>query len=428
MNQTQTPLRRFVEGATDHFDLTEPAHQDSLLALTDALLGEPGLTVEDVRAAATDAPLEYRLAAKLVASRRALLAAPPTHVGVVFAMWGEQNRMLPRSADNPNGEDSLRAKIRQLEWATRDTAVEWTLYAVDDGCPHGSGALAETIATQTGASDRVRVLHLAERVPTDDGPLRALTSADDSRKGGSIILGAMQAIADGVDAVVYTDADGSVHLGQLGLLVEPFRSGARVVLGDRRHPESVLVKDDARWGVGIKNLRHMQRMAGEAIFSRGILDTQAAFKLYDAALLREIIAEPVVFDFSFDTDWIAAFLARGESFSQVPFAFLDSASESATAKQLPMTTWETLLKGLVASLRHHDLLPSAASREMADVIDEEVQSYRDLDAIIDALPPELARAGEADYGDPSVMSPAAMRAWIRRCRDESGMGRSGDRP
>ncbi len=414
-------VQTLVEGAPDAIDLTDPGDQDRVLAMAEALLAESELGADELRAAATTAPLSFRLAAKLVESRRALLVAPPTTVGVVFAMWGEQNRLRPRSADNPHGEDSLRAKIAQLRWATAGTAVDWRLYAVDDGCPSDSGGLARQIAAEAGASDRVTVLFLADHVPTSTGPLRSLTSPDDSRKGGSIVLGAQRAIDDGVDAVVYTDADLSAHLGQLGLLVRPFReAGDRVVIGNRRHPESVLVKDAARWGIGIKSLRHMQRMAGEAIFSQGILDTQAAFKLYESGLLADIVADPVVFDFSFDTDWIGAFLARGVGFTQVPFAFLDSAAESATAKQEPMTTWEMLLKGMVASLRHHDLLRTPASREMADVIDEEVRTHRDLDAILDVLPPELADAGEAEYGDPAVMSPAAMRAWLRACRTDAG--------
>jgi hypothetical protein len=155
-------------------------------------------------------------------------------------------------------------------------------------------------------------------------------------------------------------------------------------------------------------------MIGEAIFSRDILDTQAAFKLYESRLLQEIIADPTVFDFSFDTDWIAAFIARDEPFAQIPFAFLDSAAESATAKQQPMTTWETLLLGLLKSMRRHNLLRTPASQEMARVIDEEIRDYRDLELIINHLPPELAKAAEADYGNPELMSPAAMQAWIRQ--------------
>ena len=114
------------------------------------------------------------------------------------------------------------------------------------------------------------VLSLADALPASEGPLANLASADDSRKAGAIIMGAMAAIDDGADAVIYTDADNSVHLGQIGLLIQPYvDNGVPVVLGDRKHADSVLVKEGARWGIGIKVLRHMQRMIGHAVFSQG---------------------------------------------------------------------------------------------------------------------------------------------------------------
>lgn len=36
----------------------------------------------------------------------------------------------------------------------------------------------------------------------------------------------------------------------------------------------------------------------------------------------------IVYDFSFDTDWSLAALAQDDAFGQVPFAFIDSFSES----------------------------------------------------------------------------------------------------
>ena len=334
-------------------------------------------------------------------------------IAVVFAMWGEQNRLQPKSGDNPNGEDSLVAKLEQLEWAAKDTSIDWQLYAVDDGCPHGSGDIARRVAGEHPLGERVRVLSLADALPVKDGPLRNLASADDSRKAGAIILGAMSAIQAGADAVIYTDADNSVHLGQIGLLLEPYMDdGVPVVLGDRKHPDSVLVKEGARWGIGIKVLRHMQRMIGHAVFSKGIMDTQAAFKLYDSHLLSEIIAEPTVYDFSFDTDWILAAIKRGVDIRQVPFAFIDSAAESASITQGPMTTWETLLFGLEKQVRKYGFAEGDAAA-MGEVLREEVRDYRDLEKIIDHLPPELEHAGEEDFGKPEIMSAEALRAWIR---------------
>lgn len=398
-----------IARARDVFDLTDPGHQDGVRELAEFLLDEGShLVVERT------APIEARMAALLADSRRWLRDHDaPLSIGVVFAMWGEQNRLRPRSPDNPHGESSLATKLEQLEWATRDTPVEWRLYAVDDGCPEKSGAIAAAIAAQHPLGDRVRVLDLAAHLPAADGPLRRLASAADSRKGGAITLGAQTAMADGAGAVIYTDADNSVHLGQIGLLLRPFATaGARVVLGNRKHPDSALIKDEARWGVGIKILRHMQRMVGDAIFSRGLRDTQAAFKLYESEALRTILADAAVFDFAFDADWILAALRNELAIEQSPFAFIDSAAESASITQGPMTTWESLLFGLIKAVRSRGYATGAAA-EMAAVVEEEIADHRDLERIIDLLPPQLANAGEADYGNPEVMSPEALRAWLR---------------
>lgn len=413
-------LHERLANARAHFDLTDPAHQESVVRLAEDLLAEGGEAAGDgggFPARDPSLPLEARMAGLLAESRRRLTASDvPVRIGVVFAMWGEHHRLLPRSDDNPHGEDSLATKLSQLAWATEDTAVDWRLYAVDDGCPHGSEAIARGVAASHPLGERVCVLALEDHLPAGRGPLQRLASADDSRKGGAILLGALRAIEDGADAVIYTDADNSVHLGQIGLLVSRFRDEARrVVLGSRKHPDSVLVKEAARWGIGIKALRHMQRMIGAAIFSRGILDTQAAFKLYEADLLRDIIADPTVFDFSFDTDWILAALARGERIDQVPFAFIDSAAESASITQGPMTTWETLLFGLIAAVTRHGFRTGSADA-MASVVEEEIDGHHDLERLIDRLPAELEEAGESDFGDPSVMSPERLRDWIRQVK------------
>jgi hypothetical protein len=415
-----TTLNTLISKAKTKFSLTEPADQESLYALTSALLEMHELTLDELQEAArkVDTPLEFKLAVKLVDSRRYVLSVKrKLNIGVVFAMWGEQNRLLSKSDTIPNGEDSLRTKITQMNWVTADTPIDWTLYAVDDGCPYNSGKIAQEIANTHLLSEKVKVLFLSDAVPTDSGPLKELKSANDSRKAGAIILGCMQAISDGKDAVIYTDADSSVHLGQIGLLVRPLLDdNCRVVLGNRKDPDAVLVKEEGRWGIGIKLLRHMQRMVGEAIFSRNILDTQAAFKLYKRDILQQIIDDPTVFDFSFDTDWLLAAISMGESFAKVPFAFIDSFAESASITQGPMTTWEVLLMGLVKAVRRHGV---SHSKEMARVIDEEIQSSADLDVLIHHLPPELVNADTRVIGDPAVMSPEAVQTWIQQRKAEA---------
>jgi hypothetical protein len=156
----------------------------------------------------------------------------------------------------------------------------------------------------------------------------------------------------------------------------------------------------------------MQRMIGNAIFSCGILDTQAAFKLYESDLLKEIISDPTVYDFSFDTDWILGAIARDAKLVQVPFAFIDSAAESASITQGPMTTWETLLFGLAKSVKRYGVADEQAAAMIA-VLEDEIGGFKDLEVVIDLLPEALKEAGEGDFGNPEVMSPESMRKWLQ---------------
>lgn len=406
---------RLMQNSSVHFDLTSNDQQHSLLTLADDLIQLDDISDNEFAELVHryEAPIEFQLAVKLVASRRKVLSITnPTKIGVVFAMWGEHHRLEEKTDTNPNGEDSLRAKVRQLEWVTQGSQVDWQLYCVDDGCPHESAHIAKRIAKQQPRQicEKVCVLQLNAAIPTSSGPLRHLHSVDDSRKGGAIILGCEKALSDGVDAVIYTDADNSVHLGQIGFLIEPFvNQGKQVVLGNRKHPDSILVKQEERWGVGIKTLRHMQRMIGAQIFEQGIKDTQAAFKLYGRSVLDKILQQPTVYDFSFDTDWIFAAMELNQPIATTPFAFIDSAAESASIVQGPMTTWYVLLDGLVKAAKARRV---EYSEEMAEVFTSEIDSHKDLELIIDVLPPELATVADKDLGNPKVMSPQAVRHWI----------------
>jgi len=414
MTTSKELIQNALLNSSQEFDLTAPSHQKNLLSLANTLYCLKDISTDYYQTLAreNDCPLEFRLAIKLVESKRYLLTvSKPMTVGIVFAMWGEHNRLLQKNCDNPHGEDSLNVKINQLNWITNGTPVTWKLYPVDDGCPHGSASIASQILASHPDKANVSVLSLADAIPTDKGPLQNLKHVDDSRKGGAIVYGCERALANGVDCVVYTDADNSVHLGQLGLLLKPYLTeNYQVVLGNRKHSDSILVKQEERWGVGIKTLRHMQRMIGQQIFSQGIKDTQAAFKLYSREVLVKIMASPTVYDFSFDTDWILAAMELKTDIVTVPFAFIDSAAESASIVQGPMTTWFTLLDGLIKAVRVRN---ATHSQEMAAVFEQQVSSHEVLEKIIDTLPLELKNTPDSELGDPDVMSPAEIEAWLK---------------
>jgi hypothetical protein len=79
------------------------------------------------------------------------------HLSVVFAVYKEHQRILPRS-EHEIGEDFLRRKLRQLEWQF-DCSPEfgWDLSVVDDGCPEGSGAIADGDPQTFDACDLVDI-------------------------------------------------------------------------------------------------------------------------------------------------------------------------------------------------------------------------------------------------------------------------------
>ena len=120
-----------IQGARREFDLTESSHQESVLRLAEAF-GDEGIDAAELkeRLHAEGVPLEARMAGLLAESREWMqVCAKPLKIAVVFAMWGEQRRLLPKSEENPHGENSLAMKIDQLAWAAEGTPVNWRLRA-----------------------------------------------------------------------------------------------------------------------------------------------------------------------------------------------------------------------------------------------------------------------------------------------------------
>ena len=97
----------------------------------------------------------------------------PIHLTVVWAMYGETGRMVPRTA-HPHGEDFVRTKVRQLDWLTGGLpGVTWSIIVCDDGCPDrpSSADLMTDIAEAEGYPRKghrsVTVLRLAEVIGGD---------------------------------------------------------------------------------------------------------------------------------------------------------------------------------------------------------------------------------------------------------------------
>jgi hypothetical protein len=313
-------------------DLTDPAENQVVLDCASALAaGE--MSVEDVAVAhgaavLAEADAVCRSRARLVATGGAV------HVSVVWAMYGETGRMVTRE-EHPHGEDFVRAKARQLDWLTDGTRVTWSVVAVDDGCPDTppSPEVMRRIVASSGYPAEghrgITVLRLADVI--DHGPsigpaFDRLTGPEQSRKGGSIIAGlahALRAPVAGRHVVLYTDADLSANLAQLGNLAAPLlrpaspdRLGeaapAVAVLGQRYGmPEAVLVKASGPVREPLSTggkpdkiivlFRHAVRATLIPELAH-VLDTQAGFKAFDAAALQAVLPHVSSFDETFDVE------------------------------------------------------------------------------------------------------------------------------
>jgi hypothetical protein len=319
MDKVLTPVR----------DLTDSDQNQAVLDVASVLV-EGGAAAEHV--ADSHGPAVAAEATAAARSRRRLAELTgPIHLTVVWAMYGETGRMVPRAA-HPHGEDFVRTKVRQLDWLARGLpGVTWSIIACDDGCPDqpSSADLMTDIAAAEGypaeGGRSVTVLRLAEVIGGGNSISPAfdrLTSTEQSRKGGSILAGLAAAVgtdpphADGTGrhVVCYTDADLSANLAQLGSLAAPLVAGDKVAgaLGQRYGIDgAVLIRADGPvtepHSTGDKPdkiiilFRHFVRASLIPSLAH-VLDTQAGFKAFDAPALGPVIQQMTSFNETFDVE------------------------------------------------------------------------------------------------------------------------------
>jgi len=342
MDNLLTPVR----------DLTDSDQNQAVLDVASVLI-EGGLAAE--RVADGYGPAVMAEAAAVARSRRRLAElAGPIHLTVVWAMYGETGRMVPR-AQHPHGEDFVRTKVRQLDWLTVGLpGITWSIIAVDDGCsdqPSSADLMTEIAAAEGYPKEgnrSVTVLRLAEVIangPSISPAFDRLTSTDQSRKGGSILAGLAaavgtgpaQATGSGRHVVSYTDADLSANLAQLGSLAAPIVGGDKVVaaLGQRYGIDgAVLIRADGPstepHSTGDKPdkviilFRHFVRALLVPSLAH-VLDTQAGFKAFDGPALRPVIGEMTSFNETFDVELLIHLAQRygPEALAVEPIVFTE---------------------------------------------------------------------------------------------------------
>ncbi|OQY27734.1 MAG: hypothetical protein B6244_09495 [Candidatus Cloacimonetes bacterium 4572_55] len=309
----------------------------------------------------------------------------PITISVIFAVYKEHTR-IKKNSEHLHGEDFLRRKVAQLERLfDNHSNIHWELIVVDDGCPENSGGIAQSVIDNDGLGDKVKVLFLEEAIEQNLSITKPLSSTKESQKGGAIVYGMWHAIQQPKDEdhiVIYTDADLSTHLGQIGLLLDPILNQKKsVAIGSRREKNSIVIKKGTRNTRGKLFIYLWKRLIPNL---GDIIDTQCGFKAFRKKIAAQIIEDIIEKKFSFDIELLLkAELVKNNSIAKVPIAWIDSEQASTTVDLQP---YLPMLKSIVKMYRKY-FSPNKMSDEFASFI--ESLNPDDLNKILDNIPSEI---------------------------------------
>lgn len=356
------------------FLLASGISSDDLIKLEKQLIHE----MEDV------SPIAL-IAVKLARSKQFVDSIDkPLSVSVVFAAYKETTRIRTKK-EHPHGEDFLNQKIAQLNWLFDKTNVEWKLILVDDGCPDGTGNIAKEIIDTKNLEDKTEVLFLQDAIDKKLEVSKALSSTNDSRKGGSICYGMWHASRQDSSKnhiIAYTDADLSTHLGQLGLMLHPIVDlNKTVATGSRREKDSVVMKSPSRNNRGKLFIYLWKQLIHELDY---IVDTQCGFKAFRADAVSEIIDNLIEHKFAFDIELLLkAEQRRKNTIAKVGIAWIDSEEASTTTDLQP---YHSMLQSIAKMYRKY-IPPTENADTFASFIEELTEDqFHDL---LNEIPDEI---------------------------------------
>lgn len=341
-------ISKLSQNLPDEIDLTDSSQDNLIFEAATALLNKYSSisVLQNLDRLLTSRPNSYKnamlLVSKLALSKMFVKQIDyPLHISLVLAMFNEHNRIRPKSSANPNGENFVRRKMKQMKWLLKDSPVSFNMILVDDGCPNKSGKIAREIVENEGYKN-VKVLYLEDGIKRKSPVIKELKSTSDSRKGGSVQYGMWQALEDysEVDSphiVVFTDADMAAPVNEIGLLLEKLDDKTMVTIASRYDPGSIYRGPGGENG-RIQGLsvfdRRMIGLRG-LVFSKlfpqtgHIKDTQCGLKAFNAKLLRQILLKTKIRTFSFDIELFVLASAAGSAIAFAPIYWQESFAESS---------------------------------------------------------------------------------------------------
>ncbi|WP_420422172.1 hypothetical protein [Simkania sp.] len=276
-------------------------------------------------------------------------------VAFLAATYQEHNRLQTQDQCF-TGEDFLRVKIEQLQFLFGGLEhFKWSLTFVEDepkgDSPRTIDVMREMMqsAEFDGVRDQVHFLDydvdLKEEIAMYKDPEIAGMSGDEfaraSVKGGAIQVGLRYLAQVAPDkqfktpktaAIIYTDCDTSVNLGNSGILLNQIYNpdlGHEVGIGSRRIQGAHVVGKSAE--------RHLQSFAFNSLvrllLNVQLTDTQVGAKVFRPDVITDVHEGFTELSMAFDSEIFRLTMKKGHSVGEDGIVWTDSAIESKSADQ-----------------------------------------------------------------------------------------------
>jgi hypothetical protein len=393
------------------FNLSDNSHYTMVRNIANNYLLEKK-TIQDLWEISQESPLFESLAAFLAISKIKIQkhGKRKLRIAILMNLIHEHNRLRPSSPKNVNGENSLYNKLSQLKWILEDTEIEYQLIYVSGSCPWGSEKILEDEIDKCNSSN-VTLLRI------EDSAMNSLFIKN--QKGGEIIFGIRSILqlpgypdTGSFDCMLFTDADMTFDLGQLGFLIDGFYSGEDVIIGNRMDPRSILEKNMTRAGRGVLMYRHLQRKLTPGFFiDMNLSDTQCPWKFLPVSVLKEIAMELDSMDWSIDTDILSSVLSHGFRIHTIPVTAIDSELESHGKAIGHFRRNKTIIEGVLHQAHKYEL---SYDKDIEQLVNTYLKTEDDYRALLESdLPVELSSLQNLDWGKSPMITLPLVEMWLQ---------------
>lgn len=196
-----------------------------------------------------------------------------------------------------NEHDKIPQDIEQAALFLTTSGLRGEILIVDDGSTDHSS----DVARQTPVPENVQC--------------RVITLDTNQGKGHAVKTGI---IASSGDSILFADSGCCIPYGQAKIGLDLIREKhCAVALGSRRHPESIIHRDQS---LRRRVYSRAFRLVLNCLFPklRPLHDTQCGFKVFDGPVARQLFAEATLEGFLFDLDIILLAQSKGHRVCEFP--------------------------------------------------------------------------------------------------------------